>query len=82
MVVVARVDDLTAARDLMWASIVESDPDKRAPLMNQWRALEAAIAELAKDSEKTGDPIDEIAARRSARGGSTARTRRAEGGPG
>lgn len=73
----ARIDDLKSARDLMWASIRESDAEKRAPLMNQWRALEATIAELESKTEKTGDPVDEIAARRSARGGATARPGRA-----
>lgn len=75
----ARLDELKLARDLMWASISEADPDKRAPLMNQWRALEATIATLSSEAEKVGDPVDEIAARRSARGGSTARAGRAEG---
>ena len=75
----ARIDDLRAARDLMWMSLSEADPDKRGPLMNQWRALEATIAELEAKSEKAGDPIDEIAARRSARGGATARSRRTAG---
>lgn len=74
----ARIDDLKDARDVMWTSISEADPDKRAPLMNQWRALEATIAELEAKTEKTGDPIDEIAARRAARGGATARPGRAE----
>lgn len=73
----ARIDDLKDARAVMWDSITLADPDKRAPLMNQWRALEATIAELEAKSEKTGDPIDEIAARRAARGGATARPGRA-----
>lgn len=76
----ARIDDLEKARDLMWDSIRAADADKRAPLMNQWRALEATIAELAGKAKKAGDPLDEIAARRAARGGSTARTGRAAGG--
>lgn len=75
----ARIDVLKTALEVMWSSIEEADPDKRAPLMNQWRALEASIAELDSKTEKAGDPVDEIAARRSARGGSTARKRRAEG---
>ena len=78
----ARIDDLKAARDLMWASMSEADPDKRAPLMNQWRALELAVSELSNEAAKTGDPIDELTARRSARGGSTARPGRAERLPG
>ena len=78
----SRLDDLTAARDVMWASIQEAPADKRAPLMAQWRALEVTISELASEAGKAGDPIDEIAARRAARGGSTARPGRAAGGPG
>ena len=77
----ARIDKLKAALAVMWTSIEAADPDKRAPLMNQWRALEATIAELESKSEKVGDPVDEIAARRSARGGATARTRRTAGKP-
>lgn len=73
----SRLDDLKSARDLMWVSISESDPDKRAPLMNQWRALEATIAELELSAGKAADPVDEISARRAARGGSTARAGRA-----
>lgn len=76
----ARIDDLRAARAVMWESIRAADVDKRAPLMNQWRALEATIADLESKSEKVGDPVDEIAARRAARGGSTARARRTPGG--
>ena len=75
----ARIDDLKDARTVMWDSITLADPDKRAPLMNQWRALEATIAELEAKTEKTGDPIDEIAARRAARGGATARLGRTAG---
>lgn len=75
----ARIDELKAALKVMWESIEAADADKRAPLMNQWRALEATIAELAAKSEKAGDPVDEIAARRAARGGATARLGRAQG---
>jgi len=73
----ARVDDLKQARDLMWESITEADADKRAPLMNQWRALEATIAALESKTGKVADPLDEISARRAARGGATARPGRA-----
>ena len=76
----ARIDDLKTARDVMWDSITEADADKRAPLMNQWRALEATIATLESETGKAADPIDEIAARRSARGGATARPGRANRG--
>jgi hypothetical protein len=79
---VARIDDLKAKREFMWDSMQLADPDKRAPLMNQWRALDASIAELESKTEKTGDPVDEIAARRAARGGATARPGRAARGEG
>lgn len=78
----ARIDDLKRARDVMWDSVSEADPDKRAPLMNQWRALEATIASLESETGKAADPLDEISARRAARGGATARpgrTQRVEG---
>lgn len=78
----SRLDGLVAAKDLMWQSIQDAEPDKRAPLMNQWRALEASISELETETGKAGDPLDEISARRAARGGATARTRRAKGGAG
>ena len=78
----SRIDELKAAQKVMWESIVSADADKRAPLMNQWRALEATIAELESQVQKAGDPLDEIAARRAARGGATARTRAAKGGQG
>lgn len=78
----ARIDDLKSARDVMWESISEADPEKRAPLMNQWRALEATIASLESESGKVADPVDEIAARRAARGGATARLGRAQRGQG
>ena len=76
----ARIDDLREKLDYMWPSIQEVDADKRAPLMNQWRALESLVAELESKSEKAGDPVDEISARRAARGGATARVGRAPGG--
>lgn len=78
----ARIDDLKGARDVMWASIQATAPEKRAPLMNQWRALEATIASLEVESGKVVDPVDEIAARRAARGGATARLGRAQRGQG
>lgn len=71
----SRLDDLVSARDFMWASLQETDAEKRGPLMNQWRALEATIAELESRLGASGDPVDEIAARRAARGGATARPR-------
>ena len=72
----SRLDELRAAKDLMWESmecVSDMFPEKRASLMGQWRALEVQIAELAAKDEKAGDPVDQLAARRAARGGATAR---------
>lgn len=77
-----RLYELTEAKALMWDSMVTADPDKRASLMGQWRALESQIAELEREAGKVADPVDEIAARRSARGGATARARDTAGGAG
>ena len=77
-----RLDDLMAARDLMWISLAQADPDRRGPLMAQWRALDKDIAELSGGSEEAGDSIDEIAARRAARGGATSRLGQAGRRPG
>ena len=74
----SRIEELKVARDLMWDSIEAADPERRAPLMNQWRALESTIANLSAKTDKAGDSIDEIAARRAARGGSTSRLGEAE----
>lgn len=78
----SRLDDLLAAKALMWESIEECPVDKRGPLMAQWRAIEKDIADLGAHSGKAGDPVDEIAARRAARGGATARKGRPAGGTG
>lgn len=78
----SRLDELRASKALMWESLQMTIPEKRAPLMAQWRALEKEIAELSADTGKAGDPIDEIAARRTARGGATARIGKAARRPG
>ena len=54
-------------RELLWASLSEADPDKRAPLFAR---LESVIEQIEKLSpnEKAGDPVDEIAKRRATRG--------------
>lgn len=74
-----RLAELKTMKSLVEASIHAADADKRAPLVNQWRALEAQIATLTADEKKAGDPVDEIAARRAARGGATSRLGQAEG---
>ena len=74
-----RLDKLRLLEEVTLASINAADADKRAPLISQMRGILSEIADLDQAAAKKGDPIDEIAARRSARGGSTARTRRTEG---
>lgn len=66
----SRLDELKAARDLMWESIQVADPEKRAPLMNQWRALEATIAELSGAGASEGTGLSEFERRLAERGGS------------
>lgn len=57
----------------------EAKGPARAPLAAQIRAVSADLAALAVDEGKAGDPVDELAARRAARGGATARLGRAQG---
>lgn len=59
-------------------SITAADPDKRAPLIARAESLAKQIEALVPN-EKAGDSIDEIAARRAARGGATSRLGHAEG---
>lgn len=63
----ARVTDLEAMRELLWESVKQADPEKRAPLFAR---LESVIEQIEwlSPSEKAGDPVDEIARRRAARG--------------
>lgn len=77
-----RLEALIDLAEVLKASIAASDPDKRAPLAAQYRATLAEVAELEREAGKVADPVDEIAARRSARGGATARARISEGGAG
>lgn len=56
-------------------SIAAADPDKRAPLIARAESLAQQIEALTP-TVKAGDPVDEIAERRAARGGATARSRR------
>lgn len=66
----ARLDDLNAMRELLWTSLSEADPDKRAPLFAR---LESVIEQIDRLSpkKKAGDPVDEIAKRRASRGAVT-----------
>ena len=72
-----RLDDLKAMRELLWTSLSEADPDKRAPLFARLESVIEQIDALSPN-EKAGDPVDEIAKRRAARGaGSSAGASRA-----
>lgn len=73
----AQLDKLKLLEEVTFASINAASEDKRAPLIGQMRAILSEIAVLESKTEKAGDPIDEIAARRAARGGATARPGRA-----
>lgn len=68
-----RLGKLRQLEELTFASINDAPSDKRAPLIAQMRAILAEIADLSQESEGAGDPVDEIAARRAARGGATSR---------
>lgn len=67
----SRLEDLNDMRELLWESVKQADPDKRAPLFAR---LESVIEQIEKLSPaaKVGDPVDEIAKRRSARGAGSA----------
>lgn len=75
----SRLEALESLRDILRASLDEAPADKRAPLAAQYRATLAEIATLTADEKKAGDPVDEIAARRAARGGATSRLGQAAG---
>jgi hypothetical protein len=67
----ARLNDLKDMRDLLWESVRQADPDKRAPLFARLESVIEQIDDLSP-TEKAGDPVDEIAKRRSARGAGAA----------
>lgn len=71
----ARMDDLVRMRELLWLSIAEAPADKRAPLFARLESVIEQIDTLSPQA-KAGDPIDEIAKRRSARGAGTAKSQR------
>ena len=72
-----RLDDLKDMRELLWESVKQADPDKRAPLFARLESVIEQIDALSPN-EKAGDPVDEIAKRRAARGaGSSAGSARA-----
>ena len=63
-----RLSKLRALEPVLLASIEGAPPDKRAALVAQYRATLAEIDGLEANVAKAGDPVDEIAARRAARG--------------
>ena len=74
-----RTSALKALADVLATSILAATEDKRAPLAARLTDVLEQIEKLTP-AEKAGDPIDEIAARRSARGGATARLGQAKRG--
>lgn len=62
----SRLDALQELRDKLREWVEEAPADRRAALVGQYRATLAEIDELSP-KEETGDAIDEIAARRTAR---------------
>ena len=70
-----RLADLQAMRELLWDSVMQADPDKRAPLFARLESVIEQIERLSPQA-KAGDPIDEIAKRRAARGAGSAKSQR------
>jgi len=66
---------LEALRDVLAVSILAADPDKRSSLSAQLTVVLAQI-EALQPKAKAGDPVDEIAKRRSARGAGSAKSQR------
>ena len=63
-----RLSKLHALEPVVLESIAYAPVDKRAALVAQYRQLLAEIDTLEANVMKAGDPVDEIAARRAARG--------------
>ena len=63
-----RLSKLHALEPVVLESIDDAPVDKRAALVAQYRQLLAEIDTLEANVMKAGDPVDEIAARRAARG--------------
>jgi hypothetical protein len=70
-----RVATLEAIRDILAISIVAADPEKQAPLVARMTDVLEQIDRLTPTA-KAGDPVDEIAKRRSARGAGSAASKR------
>lgn len=77
-----RQQELEWLAGVLKASIEDTPPDRRGPLASQFRATLAelnALTEQARKKETVNDPFDELAARRAARGGTSARPRPTRG---
>lgn len=74
-----RLEDLRRMREVLWESISAADPDKRAPLFARLESVIGQIEALSPQA-KAGDPVDEIAKRRAARGAGTAKSERRSSG--
>lgn len=76
----ARVDRLRLLADDLQTALGEAPVGVKAQLAAQYRATLAELDGLeSAASEKAGDPVDEIAARRAARGGATSRLGKTSG---
>lgn len=77
-----RQQELEWLAGVLKASIEDAPPDRRGPLASQFRATLAelnALTEQTRKKEPEIDPFDELAARRAARGGTSARPRPTRG---
>ena len=77
-----RQQELEWLAGVLKASIEDAPPDRRGPLASQFRATLAELnmlTEQARKKEPEIDPFDELAARRAARGGASARPRPTRG---
>jgi len=70
-----RLATLKALRDVLAVSIEAADVDKRAPLAARLTDVLGQIDAL-QPKAKAGDPVDEIAGRRAARGAGSAKSQR------
>lgn len=63
-------EHLDGLRSLLWESLEDAEPDKRASLAREYRTTVEKLAALDQGAKKeAGDPIDELASRRAARSG-------------
>ena len=66
-----RLDALSTLRDDIAGWLQDCPVDRKAALIAQYRATLAEITALTPEQVKVGDPVDEIARRRAARGAGT-----------